>query len=66
MNNIDNLVYLLLVVIVIGIIALAIQRLSPSIPMDPRFRIVAVAIVSIILVLILFQYVVFPLLHHVT
>jgi hypothetical protein len=63
--SITALLTLLLVVIVLGIIFWAGQQLLARVPMDPIFRVIAIAIFAIICVIIVFYYVLLPLLHAV-
>ena len=63
--TITALLTLLMVLIIVGIIIWAAKAVLPSIPMEPLFRTLAVAVLAIICVVIVFYYVIFPLLHAV-
>lgn len=63
--SITALLTLLLVVVILGIIFWAGQQLLARVPMDPIFRVLAIALFAIICVIIVFYYVLIPVLHAV-
>lgn len=56
---------LLMVVLILGVIVWAGNDLVAKIPLNPVFRTLAIAIIAIICIVIVFYYVLFPLLHAV-
>lgn len=58
-----TLLSILVMIVILGIIFWAGKAVMAAVPMDPLFRILAIAVFAIICIIIAFYYVLLPLLH---